>query len=109
MEDACDAAVVQAGVEPRRYAECLLDSASGRASVPPLAPAMAKPGSQLKRRLLLILHPQAQRMGLSPRYLQLALLLAGILLAACGPSAKTDRALTDEAELRLEAAPFPQP
>jgi hypothetical protein len=87
-EIACDAEVVRS-IEPRIYAESLLHAA---ACMPPRAaflPVAAFP-HEIHRRLSVLAHPPSRSLPLLPAFLLGFGLLAGVAVAASGPSATTD-------------------
>lgn len=105
-EYACDARVLDQGIDPRIYASVLCEFASEHSPCP-FAPAMAATGS-LESRVRRMLKPAD---GLSERSLAVFALLG--VITACSLSMigheiqGSQDILTTEAELRLTANPFP--
>lgn len=113
-EHVCDAAVLKSGVRPQRYARTLLALAT--APPRPAEPALAFVGvapSRLRRRVASILSPPAHGSVSASWLTWLAVtLLILAITAAAGlhfqhPKTTPESDLKVEAQLRLEANPFP--
>ncbi len=115
----CDAAVLRAGAEPQHYARTLLRFAEGSRVPSPAFASIGRTTSQLRLRVQTILQDSRQRPigAISSRligWLAMASLTLTILAApfVCHQTSTTSSSfkeddLRSEAELRLQANPFP--
>lgn len=105
-EYACDARVLDKGIDPRNYASALCDFASKR-SPSLLAPAMADPGT-LESRIVRMLKPSIRQSCKSLLLLALLGVLAACSLGMIGRKARVPGNIpAAEVELRWNANPFP--
>ncbi|HWK88811.1 MAG TPA: M56 family metallopeptidase, partial [Longimicrobium sp.] len=90
VETDCDARVLAAGASRRLYLQVLLRTAGQPFSLPALVPAWTERSSHLERRIVIMTSkPPTRRL---PRAIPLALLAAGVAIAACGVASSREPA-----------------